>query len=207
MYFLVNLQNMNILTVDNLKKFQAPGDKPYPVDIVENLGAYAYRIAPDTFYRRDIDPREQVKVFSDLFTLSPRWVFNIWIDTSHSIYNGAPYLDGFRVYYTDGTCSRTIGYEYDGTSTPEYKHVLFISPENKTVSHIIIPYLINNPTYYRLDSTITPYSEYVNINKKGQLKVGELFESKFYVTNPKNEICNTTFNTGGVVECNQLIEY
>ena len=207
MYFLVNLQNMNILTLDNLKKFQDPGNKDYPVDIVENLGAYAYRIAPDTFYRTDTDPYETVKVFSDLFTLSPRWVFNIWIDTSHSIHNGAPYLDGMRAYYTDGTYSPVIGYKYDGTSTPEYKHVLFISPENKTVSHITISYITNNPTYYRLDSTITPYSEYVNINKKGQLKVGELFESKFYVTNPKNEICNTTFNTGGVVECNQLIEY
>ena len=177
---------MNILTTENLAKYNTKNWSGGVGEWVNRNGVWAMDIRPAPFYQNftDTSGNKISRVFTDEFMSASQWVFNLWIDGDDVKYNNNNVACGMTIKYTDTT-------RYDLTVTGGngvgFQHRYYLTDSSKTVSHVEIYYYTSMPTFYRGDSFICPVGNDIQFKKTGILSADHFFEviedenpAKFY---------------------------
>lgn len=166
---------MNILTTENLTKYNTKNWSGGVGEWVNRNGVWAMDIRPAPFYQNytDSSGNKISRVFTDEFMSASQWVFNLWIDGDAVISGGNNVACGMTIKYTDTT-------RYDLTVTggdKGFQNKYYLTDSSKIVSHVEIYYYTSMPTYYRSDSFICPVGSDVQFNKNGIINAGHFYEA------------------------------
>lgn len=164
-------------------------------ELVKQGGYWAMDIEPATFYNSSLTPKA-APILQNEFAPNTQYLFDMWIDGDLTVSQDINRPAGLTIIYTDDT-----GYNLvvtgNKTNPLGYQHLVFVTPSNKSVKCISSYYYSSYPTYYRIDSLITPISNpdiskqsiissnqftetLSGVNKKPGIQHGNIFAEQFY---------------------------
>lgn len=182
----------NILTTENIKKYNTKNLVTGTGEWVLRNGVWAMNIRPYPFYQNYTND-EGVKVsklLTDDFLPNTQYYISLWID-SDDVHNDAATTystSGFKIWYSDETVETL---SVVGGVNKGFQHKQIVTNSEKSISHIQVIYGRNLNTFYRGDSFIVPITK-SNLNKTGVFNTGDFIETY-------EEFMNTKIGSGYVV--------
>ena len=187
----------NIFTSENLMKYRHNTTAGGYGEWVERNGENAIAVSPARFYTSS--SKVYANILADEFKENTQYIFDMYIDMDGVVSSGVNREGGFTIYYTDGT-SNVSALRFTSTGNMGFVHKRYITPANKSVSHLRAYYYAGASVFYKFGSTITEYkSPAVSIKKTGVLETGEVKEDY--------ERVNASYVNGGLLETREKYEF
>lgn len=161
--------------------------------IVDRNGIPSMDIRPAPFYK-NLDDGTVSGILRSEFLPNMQYVINLWIDADDVISGGNNVAAGMIVMYSDGTHTDLI-VTGNSTTKPGFQNKKLVTTAGKSVNRLEVYYYTSSPTFYRLDSIVTPFSN-LSLYKSGVFDAATFTEDQTIAS----------FTQGGAINGNNFIE-